>query len=70
VLQKEFGRPGYYGPYPSLETVLACKAFQRGARRQLITLSGFFAGARGHGDEFVLWRDDPTRYRNTHYNRV
>lgn len=69
ILQKEFGAKGFYGPYPSLETVLGVRSGFSAVRADSVSLFRLSAGARGHGDEFVLWRDDPSRYQNTHYNR-
>jgi vitamin B12 transporter len=70
ILKKEFGARDFYGPYPSEERVMTLQAGITANR----TVGGrsmlrFKVGARGHSDDFILLRDDPSFYRNTHYNR-
>ena len=70
VLDKQFGAQGFYAPYPSFEktrTFLGGVNIQRSIDSN--SLLRFRAGARGQGDDFILIRNDPGVYRNTHYNR-
>jgi vitamin B12 transporter len=70
VLDKKFGAKDFYGPYPSYEKV---RTFQGGLRAHRIFSEGSMirlqAGGRGHNDDFILIRENPAFYRNTHYNR-
>ncbi len=67
---RRFGAADFYGPYPSYEETMTV---QGGLNARMSLPSGsavrLRAGARGHGDDFILVRDDPERYSNTHYNR-
>ncbi|MCE5251561.1 TonB-dependent receptor [bacterium] len=69
ILDKRFGAEGFYSLYPSFEktlTLLGGISFQQTINsRNLVRIR---AGARGHGDDFLLDRDNPEDYRNTHYN--
>ncbi|MBN1294661.1 MAG: TonB-dependent receptor [Candidatus Latescibacteria bacterium] len=70
LLQKKFGAEGFYGDYPSYEETLTLAG---GLHAQHVlspdSIIRIKAGARGHDDDFILVRDDPDLYRNTHYNR-
>ena len=70
VLDKQFGAQGFYAPYPSFEKT---RSYLGGVNIQRIidsnSLLRFRAGARGQGDDFILIRNDPGVFRNTHYNR-
>jgi iron complex outermembrane receptor protein len=68
-LRKRFGAGGFYGDYPSQETT---STLHGGVDSRIAALGGFMrlrTGGRGHGDDFILVRDNPGAYRNTHYNR-
>ena len=70
LLNKQFGAAGFYSPYPSFEktmTLLGGITVQRVINSHSIVRAR--AGARGHGDDFILERNNPDFYRNTHYNR-
>lgn len=69
-VDKKFGAGGFYGAYPSYERINTLTGSLTGR----VVLSGqdmlrLRAGGRGHGDDFILVREQPERYRNTHYNR-
>ncbi|MFA6472367.1 MAG: TonB-dependent receptor [Candidatus Latescibacterota bacterium] len=70
MLHKDFGAQGFYGPYPSYEKV---STFQGGVNAFRTfddhTMIRILAGGRGHGDNFILIRDNPATYQNTHFNR-
>ncbi len=70
IINKHFGAEGFYAPYPSYEETLTLLG---GVNAQHVinpnSMLRFRAGVRGHGDDFILVRDDPGLYRNTHYNR-
>jgi len=70
IINKRFGAEGFYAPYPSYEETLTLLG---GVNAQHVinpkSMLRFRAGARGHGDDFILVKDDPGFYRNTHYNR-
>lgn len=70
IMRKEFGARDFYSPYPSYERVMGVQAGITALRavgaRSILRLR---AGGRGHADDFVLIRDNPSYYRNTHYNR-
>ncbi|MFC1606817.1 TonB-dependent receptor plug domain-containing protein [Candidatus Latescibacterota bacterium] len=70
MLDKEFGAEGFYAPYSSFEKV---KTYLAGINARFLpgpkSMVRLRAGARGHGDDFILDRGNPSFYRNTHYNR-
>lgn len=69
-LKKSFGAGNYYSPYPSFEKTTT---IQGGINARYLlddrNLIRIRAGSRGHGDDFILIRNQPDFYRNTHYNR-
>lgn len=72
-LDHRFGAAGFYGPYPSFEATrtgaLALSARLKTGwceeRRTTVDLAW-----RRHDDDFVLFRDHPELYRNTHATDV
>ncbi len=71
MLDKDFGAGGFYAPYPSSERT---KTFQGGMHASRLiggkNMLRLRLGGRGHGDDFVLVENNPSLYRNTHYNRT
>jgi len=68
--KRNFGAGGFYAPYPSYEETMILQGgvnARYALGRDALLRVRF--GGRGHGDKFVLIRDDPTFYTNTHYNR-
>jgi len=68
--KKRFGARDFYAPYPSYEKTSVLQGgvhvrYLPGPNRMI----RFRIGGRGHGDDFMLVRDRPDFYRNTHYNR-
>lgn len=70
-LDKRFGAQDFYAPTPSFEKT---STVQGGINARYVlsdrNMLRFRLGSRGHGDDFILYRDEPERYRNTHYNRA
>ena len=70
VLDKQFGAEDFYAPYQSFEKI---RTFLGGVSAQRIagenSLFRFRLGARRHNDDFILDREKPEGYRNTHINR-
>lgn len=64
---RKFGAGGFYGDYPAFETtrtttaVLSGRAFSRGSLLVEPSLR-----MRRNSDDFILYRDEPERYRNRH----
>ena len=69
-LSKRFGAEGFYAPYKSFEKT---ETLQGGINAGYVfndnNMVRFRFGGRGHGDDFVLIRNKPEFYSNTHYNR-
>ena len=65
--KRDFGASRFYGDYPSYEETRATTASLawRGAPDARFSLEPLVS-ARWHEDDFVLWRDQPERYRNRH----
>lgn len=69
-MRKKFGARDFYGPYPSYEETMTLLGTLHGQYRfDNGSQVRIRAGARGHGDDFLLDRAKPDGYRNTHYNR-
>ena len=69
-MRNKFGARDFYGPYPSYEKTTTLLGTLHGQYRlDNGAYVGIRAGARGHGDDFLLDRSEPDGYRNTHYNR-
>lgn len=68
---KRFGAGGFYGDFPSYEKTRTVTGVLNGrivlTGRDMIRVR---IGSRGHGDDFILIRNNPAYYRNTHYNRM
>ncbi len=67
IAARDFGAEGFYGDYPSYEetrTATASLAWRADAGPRL-SLEPLLS-LRRHGDDFVLFREDPARYRNRH----
>jgi vitamin B12 transporter len=69
-MNKRFGAANFYAPYQSFEKTAT---FQGGINAGYMMsdkrMVRFRIGSRGHGDDFILIRNRPEFYRNTHYNR-
>ena len=70
LMNKRFGAGDFYAPYPSFEKIFTVQ----GGVNIIRTVNDknilrFGIGSRGHGDEFILIKNKPSFYRNTHYNR-
>ena len=64
---RDFGASLFYGDFPSYEetrTATASLALRAPAAARLAVEP--VASARWHDDDFILYRDDPARYRNRH----
>ncbi len=65
--RRDFGANGFYGNYPSFEATRTTTASARWrARRDSTTSLEPVVNFRRHSDDFILFRDDPDRYRNIH----
>ncbi len=72
-LDNRFGADQFYGPYPSLEEtrghgVMVENRLYRGAFAHIPTRISL--SFRQHDDDFILFRDNPSVYRNRHRTRV
>jgi len=70
LIKKRFGASDFYAPYPSYENTMTLHGTFNAS--YATDDSGLFRvrmGARGHEDDFILIRNNPSVYRNTHYNR-
>ncbi len=71
MIEKDFGAGGFYSSYPSKERT---KTYQGGLHASRLVrgkdMLRIRLGGRGHADDFILIEDDPSYYRNTHYNRT
>jgi len=63
---RPFGAAGFYGNFPSWERT---KAWFASLRQDLGKRAGAQFAYRRHSDEFVLFRDDPGIYENTHISQ-
>lgn len=64
---RDFGASRFYGDYPSYEetrTATASLAWRAAPGARLALEPAL--SVRSHDDDFVLWRDEPARYRNQH----
>ncbi len=60
---KPFGADQFYGDFPSWERT---KSWFAGLKQDLGSKTEFYFGYRRHSDEFILVRDDPSKYENNH----
>lgn len=70
ALKKDFGIGGFYAPYPSFEKTLTIEGGINVAK--IInnnSMLRFKTGSRGHADDYILIKNNPGFYQNTHYNR-
>lgn len=69
-MDRRFGAGDFYAPYPSFEKTLTVQGginIVRAVNDKSVVRFGI--GSRGHKDDFILIKNKPEVYRNTHYNR-
>ncbi len=68
--RREFGALDFYAPYPSwerTEVLVSRLRYRRSLGGRAVLEQDLLY--RRHEDRFVLWRDEPDRYRNDHLTR-
>ncbi len=70
LIKKRFGAADFYGAWPSYEKTMTVHATVNAVHVfDSSSLLRFRISSRGHEDDYMLLRDNPLYYRNTHYSR-